>query len=144
MGKNLDRIVDTLYLPVERRDHFLQNLHGLAQKVEAEGKSFHIHPENFWEDISGWSQGDRERLIGWLYDQALEAADNITKDYDFTDAPTTVEELETEILEMRIAAGIRRILELRDKYKFAVVKRDVQGRSVLVYPDGRIIRAEEE
>lgn len=138
MGKNLDSIVDSLRLPADRREHFLQNLRGLARRVESEGKSFHIHPEHFWEDISGWDQGDRDRLLGWLYNQALEAADNITKNYDFADAPITVEELETEIVEIRIAAGIRRVLELKDRYRFAIVRRDEKG-SYLKYADGRIV-----
>ena len=40
MGKNLERVIDTIYLTSHRRNHFMENLHCLDRKAEGEGKSF--------------------------------------------------------------------------------------------------------
>ena len=138
MGANLDRILDCFEFNAEGRIRFLNNLKGLAKKAIEENNLFDFHPLYFWkDDLSGWSAEDRERLLTWLYTEAKIAAIDATADYDYSVAPKDLDELEEEVVEMEYAAAIRRVLQLQERYRLAIVKTDGKGQPILVYLDGR-------
>ena len=139
MGINLARYIEKFNFTQEGRASFLRNLAGLAKKAILENKSFDFHPAYFWEDdLSEWTDEDRDRLLSWLYEEAREAALNSTSDYDYSVAPANIDELEEEVVMIHYAAGIWRVLELKDRYRFTVIGHDEKGRPCRHYADGRI------
>ncbi len=138
MGENLNKLIEKFCFTAEGRESFLKNLEGLSYKALEQNEKFPFHPEYFWpEDLSSWPDKDRDRLLGWLYREAWEAALNSTENYDYYSAPADIDELEKEVVMMQFCEAIWRVLQLRERYRFTLITTDPYGRPIRRYADGR-------
>lgn len=140
MGVNLNRYIERFRFTEEGKEMFLTNIKNIAKDSSNTPGPIPFSPAFFWpeNDLKRMDPAAQGKLLDWLYEEALTASKTATEDYDYSVAPSTVEELEEEVLMIQYAGAIFRVLQHRDHYHLAVVENDEQGRPLRRFPDGRI------
>lgn len=140
MWANLLRYIERFHFTKEGQEVFLSSVKNLAKEASGTPGHFIFNPAYFWDesDLKNMDQASQNKLLNWLYDEALMASKTATEDYDYSIAPPTVEELEEEVQMIQLAGAIFRVLQLRDRSHLSVVLADAQGHLLKRFPDGRV------
>lgn len=139
MADNFLRYIERFHFTSEGQEVFINNIENLVKDAIDRSDPFPFHPAYIWDgDLDKMDPVNRDKLLVWLYEEGVAAAKNATEDYDYSVAPTSIEELEKEIFMIQIAGAIFRVLQLQGKYHLSIVLTDEKGRPYRRYPDGRI------